>query len=202
MTAMETLIEQLQATGTSSLGAFWLPLTAWTLMAVPVLLGLRLWRSGHPLVQYYAHRALLLALPLAFILAPVLPVPSFVPGLLSFGLDETAQAAPVIAEPTPAAAGKASPRTSASISGSAPRDASATRSGVASRPSAETVPTWARPPHSQLARRMRRVLRFRSRPTMRDSQPIMRLVSQNNRLHDIGRDACLTRRAAHKSDQV
>lgn len=100
---METLIEQLQATGTSSLGAFWLPLTAWTLMAVPVLLGLRLWKSAHPLVQYYAHRALLLALPLAFILAPILPIASFAPGFLSFGLDETASDAPFIADTLPAA---------------------------------------------------------------------------------------------------
>ena len=48
----------------------------------------------------------------------------------------------------------ARPRASISISGSAPRAASATASGVASRPSADIVPTWARPPQLQLAMRI------------------------------------------------
>ena len=52
------------------------------------------------------------------------------------------------------APGSASPRASISISGSAPRAASATARGVASRPSAEMVPTWGRPPQLQLAIRI------------------------------------------------
>ena len=69
---MPTFIELagvLEAFGRASLAAFWLPLLAWTLVALPCFLALRLGNRAHPLVPYHAGRAMLLALPVGLVLA-------------------------------------------------------------------------------------------------------------------------------------
>lgn len=69
---MKPLADWLSTLGTASLDIFWLPLLAWTALAFVIYLGLRCWRKGPALVQYHAHLALLLALPLSALLAPLL----------------------------------------------------------------------------------------------------------------------------------
>ena len=69
---MPTFIELagvLEAFGRASLAAFWLPLLAWTLVALPCFLALRLGNRAHPLVPYHAGQAILLALPVGLVLA-------------------------------------------------------------------------------------------------------------------------------------
>ena len=69
---MPTLLELawwLEAFGQTSLKAFWLPLGAWTLVALPCFLALRLGSRTHPLLPYHAGRAVLLALPVGLLLA-------------------------------------------------------------------------------------------------------------------------------------
>lgn len=65
---MQATVDFLQTLGTQSLPAFWLPLLAWTLISLPIYGLLRTWKSAHPRLQYDAHRALLLSLPLGFAL--------------------------------------------------------------------------------------------------------------------------------------
>ena len=69
---MPTFVELagvLEALGKASLAAFWLPLVAWTLVALPCYLALRLNNRAHPLLPYHAGRAMLLALPAGLLLA-------------------------------------------------------------------------------------------------------------------------------------
>ena len=73
---MTLLVDWLETLGTASLAWFWQPLLVWTLVCVPLYAGLRLWRSAPPLVQYHAHLALLLALPLSLALAPFIEAPA------------------------------------------------------------------------------------------------------------------------------
>lgn len=70
---MTTLADWLYTLGMAGADLFWRPLLAWTLIAIPVYLGLRLWKDAPPLVQYRAHLALLLALPLSLLLTPLIP---------------------------------------------------------------------------------------------------------------------------------
>ena len=53
----------LEMLGQHALGMFWLPLLAWTAVALAAMGLLRVWRSAHALVHYTARAALLLALP-------------------------------------------------------------------------------------------------------------------------------------------
>ena len=92
-------IALLSELGHLSLSAFWLPLLVWTVAALPFYVGLGLWSRAHPLVRYHGYLALLLALPLGFILTPlaepvaVSPIPS--PGAASgAGFDSACQPGP------------------------------------------------------------------------------------------------------------
>ncbi|MGI9175180.1 MAG: M56 family metallopeptidase [Rhodothermales bacterium] len=80
----------LEAFGRASLAAFWLPLVAWTLVALPCYLALRLGNRAHPLVPYHAGRAVLLALPAGLLLAAVTDVSAL------FGTSEAAQVFPLV----------------------------------------------------------------------------------------------------------
>ena len=64
----------LQTLGTATLGAFWLPVLAWTVAAFAAMSLLRLWHSAHTLVHYATRTALLLALPLGLVFAAVTDV--------------------------------------------------------------------------------------------------------------------------------
>ncbi len=66
---MTTALDFLKALGVWSLPHLWLPLAAWTLVALAALALLRAWPAAHPLVQYRARQALLLALPLGLLAA-------------------------------------------------------------------------------------------------------------------------------------
>ncbi len=66
---MIPLADWLQTLGQSALGTLWLPLMAWTVVAMVLLGVLRVWRSAHTYVHYAARAALMLALPLGLILA-------------------------------------------------------------------------------------------------------------------------------------
>ncbi|RMH62983.1 MAG: hypothetical protein D6685_08305 [Bacteroidetes bacterium] len=70
---MTTLVDGLAALGVLGADLFWRPLLAWTVLAVPVYLGLRSWRGAPALLQYRAHLALLLALPLSLLMTPLMP---------------------------------------------------------------------------------------------------------------------------------
>ncbi|MCH8962444.1 MAG: M56 family metallopeptidase, partial [Bacteroidetes bacterium] len=74
---MMTLIaDWLHMLGGAGLDVFWRPLLAWTLVFLPLYGALRLWRGAPALVQYHAHLALLLALPLSLALAPLVSWPA------------------------------------------------------------------------------------------------------------------------------
>jgi TonB family protein len=60
------LLEGLAALGTATLSPLWLPLLAWTALALPLWLGLQQWRP-HPLVAYRSRQVLLAALPLGLV---------------------------------------------------------------------------------------------------------------------------------------
>ncbi len=101
---MITLIaDWLQALGGAGLDVFWRPLLAWTLVFLPLYGALRLWRSAPALVQYHAHLALLLALPLSLALAPLVSWPAseaavFVDDVFPLpSLERDAVAAPIVA---------------------------------------------------------------------------------------------------------
>lgn len=64
---MKTLIDGIHTIGMSSLSWFWVPLLAWTLLALPIYGGLRFWRTVPPMVQYRSRQALLAALPLGMV---------------------------------------------------------------------------------------------------------------------------------------
>jgi len=66
---MSTIVEWLNALGTEALAFLWLPLLAWTVVALTMMGMLHLWRSAHTLVQYMVRAALLLALPFGLGLA-------------------------------------------------------------------------------------------------------------------------------------
>src|SRR5690554_5175046 len=74
---MIQLLDALQTIGAATLDPLWLPLAAWTIVALLVFLALNRWRSGHPFIRYRSAIALLFALPLGVLvamLAHVLPV--------------------------------------------------------------------------------------------------------------------------------
>ena len=89
-------------------------------------------------------------------------IPGYYSGLVAPGTEQAppglrqrrAQGHGATDKRAPATADKGSPRTRASSSGNMPRRGSATASGVSSRPHANTVPAWWRPPQRRLARRM------------------------------------------------
>ena len=60
---MQAITDMLQTLGAGSLGVFWLPLGAWTILAVPIYLALRRGWPRPPLLRYRALQALLVALP-------------------------------------------------------------------------------------------------------------------------------------------
>lgn len=78
---MNLLTDGLFEIGAASVAYVWRPLVIWTLVALPVYLILHGWRNASPRVQYHAHLALLLALPLSFALMPV--VPAFAPSTVA-----------------------------------------------------------------------------------------------------------------------
>lgn len=86
------LADWLTSLGLAAAGWFWLPLLAWTLIALPIYLGLRYWAKTPALVQYHVHLALLLALPLSILLVPVAP---------SLDLGVTVWQTPIEAPPPP-----------------------------------------------------------------------------------------------------
>ena len=104
---MTLIADWLQALGGASVDVFWRPLLAWTLVFLPLYGALRLWRGAPALVQYHAHLALLLALPLSLALAPLVSWPApeaamFVDDVLPLpSLDIEAAAAPVVAPAAP-----------------------------------------------------------------------------------------------------
>ena len=69
----------LEMLGQDALGMFWLPLLAWTTVALAAMGLLRVWGSAHALVHYTARAALLLALPLGLVLAPATDFSFFPP---------------------------------------------------------------------------------------------------------------------------
>ena len=73
---MTLITDWLHMLGGAGLDVFWRPLLAWTLVFLPLYGALRLWRSAPALVQYHAHLALLLALPLSLALAPLVSWPA------------------------------------------------------------------------------------------------------------------------------
>jgi len=73
---MTLIADWLPMLGGAGLDMFWRPLLAWTLVFLPLYGALRLWRSAPALVQYHAHLALLLALPLSLALAPLVSWPA------------------------------------------------------------------------------------------------------------------------------
>ena len=73
---MTLIADWLHLLGGAGLDVFWRPLLAWTLVFLPLYGALRLWRSAPALVQYHAHLALLLALPLSLALAPLVSWPA------------------------------------------------------------------------------------------------------------------------------
>jgi len=79
---MNPMADWLHLLGASSFDVFWRPLLVWTLVCLPLYAALRLWRGAPSLVQYHAHLALLLALPLSLALAPfaswLIPTPEAV----------------------------------------------------------------------------------------------------------------------------
>ena len=50
---MTLLADWLQTLGAATLGTLWVPLLAWTAVALAVMSLLRLWRSAHTLVHYH-----------------------------------------------------------------------------------------------------------------------------------------------------
>lgn len=72
---METMVEWFRALGSAGVMIFWLPVAAWTLLALAVLGLFRLRMSMHPLLHYAGRMALLLALPLGLMLAPMVDAP-------------------------------------------------------------------------------------------------------------------------------
>jgi TonB family protein len=66
---MMELFDALHALGTWSVTALWLPLLAWTLLALPVYVLIQRTEGGHPLVRYRLLQALLFTLPAGLIAA-------------------------------------------------------------------------------------------------------------------------------------
>ena len=111
--------------GRLSLSAFWMPLLVWTIAALPFYVGLGLWSRAHPLVRYHGYLALLLALPLGFVLAPLVA-----PVAVSPITPPTSPPEPVLMPPTDltfddgliVAAPSASEKTSAVVARPSPFD--------------------------------------------------------------------------------
>ena len=71
---MRRLLDALQTIGAGTLDSFWLPLAAWTIVAMPVFLALTWWRNSHPFIRYRSAIALLFALPLGILVATLVHV--------------------------------------------------------------------------------------------------------------------------------
>ena len=71
---MSTILESLQQIGNVALSGFWMPLFVWTAGAFPVYLLLCSTERIEPDIRYSTLRALLLALPLAYVLIPLVRV--------------------------------------------------------------------------------------------------------------------------------
>lgn len=69
-----TVVSLVGSVGQWTLGSFWLPLLAWTVVCGVVLLGLRQRRTLHPLIRYRLGQALLFALPAILLTASVAPI--------------------------------------------------------------------------------------------------------------------------------
>ncbi len=69
---MTTVADALSSLGAASFGAVWLPLLAWSAVAMAVWGMLSAWRRAHPQIQFAARAALLLALPLGMLLGTTL----------------------------------------------------------------------------------------------------------------------------------
>lgn len=72
---METTVEWLHELGSAGVLTIWLPVGAWTVLALAVLGLFRVCDSIHPLIHYAGRVALLLALPLGLIVAPMVDAP-------------------------------------------------------------------------------------------------------------------------------
>lgn len=70
---MQPLLDWFFDIGVTSALYAWRPIVIWTLVALPLYLVLHLWRNASPQVQYHTHLALLFALPLSFVLMPLVP---------------------------------------------------------------------------------------------------------------------------------
>lgn len=70
---MQPLLDWFFDIGVTSALYVWRPIVIWTLVALPLYLVLHLWRNASPQVQYHTHLALLFALPLSFVLMPLVP---------------------------------------------------------------------------------------------------------------------------------
>ncbi len=106
---MTPLVDWLARLGAATLDALWLPLLAWTTIAAVVLVVLRLAEGIQPLVQYRAHLALLMALPLGFLLTPLVHLydPVAAPIAASLRLASEAMGGPSPVAHSPAAPGAA-----------------------------------------------------------------------------------------------
>lgn len=104
---MTTLLDALETAGRLAGGSFWLPVLAWTLLAGALLLAFRGYGRGPARTQYHLRVALLLALPLAFALMPLVPAglttpaPALPPALPATDLPALASAPPAPDLPTP-----------------------------------------------------------------------------------------------------
>ncbi len=97
---MTAMTDGLHMLGEGAWGAFWLPLLAWTAVALLALGVLRLWRSAHSLVHYAIRVALMLALPLGLLLAAATDL-SFFSLLPSASAEEARVVAPFLPLPIP-----------------------------------------------------------------------------------------------------
>lgn len=80
---MTELLDLLHKLGVWSVPALWIPLLAWTLLALPAALLLRRTSRFHPLVRYRLQQALLAALPLGMLAAPWIEMPGLAGWLMA-----------------------------------------------------------------------------------------------------------------------
>ena len=66
------LTSYLSGLGQATVATFWIPLFLWTVAALFLLVGLRIWGKRYPHIRYHAAMALLLSLPLGFAVMPLI----------------------------------------------------------------------------------------------------------------------------------
>jgi len=95
---LTTLLDGLTLLGRATLHTVWLPVLAWTILALPIWWGLERADGVHPFVTYRLHQTLLAALPLGLLVAalglpwtggtgPLLELPTLVVGRPSLSVE-------------------------------------------------------------------------------------------------------------------